>query len=164
MLTCGYLLQKSVMCTEYGWLHPLTLLSPCNTLQLYMKHHNIHHQYSMLSNADLDILTRRFQEKKPESGLCYLIGFLHRHGLRVQWWQVVSSLRWVDRIGQILHQRRVIFCCKYTVKRPDALWHVDGHHKLIQGGVVIHRMVDGFSQMVNDSCFRLVVISLNNHC
>ena len=73
-----------------------------NTLKLYMKRHNVEHQYAALSNADLDILTRRFQQEKPESGICYLIGFLRSHGLRIQKWQVVSSLRQVDNVRQAL--------------------------------------------------------------
>ncbi|KAI6006192.1 hypothetical protein F5J12DRAFT_721182, partial [Pisolithus orientalis] len=34
--------------------------------------------------------------------------------------------------------------CKYHVKWPNALWHMDGHHKLIQWGIVIHGFIDGF--------------------
>ncbi|KAI5982901.1 hypothetical protein EDC04DRAFT_2616344 [Pisolithus marmoratus] len=28
--------------------------------------------------------------------------------------------------------------------RPNALWHMDGHHKLIRWGIVIHGIVDGY--------------------
>ncbi|KAG2364284.1 hypothetical protein BDR07DRAFT_1280150, partial [Suillus spraguei] len=37
---------------------------------------------------------------------------------------------------------------KYHVKRPNVLWHVDGHHKLIRWGIVIHGFIDGFCRMV----------------
>lgn len=77
-----------------------------------------------------------------------MIGFLRRHGLRVQHRQVVESLRRVDRLGQVLHDRRVKRRRKYHVKRPNALWHVDGHHKLIRWGIVIHGFVDGFCRTV----------------
>ncbi|KAE9382610.1 hypothetical protein BT96DRAFT_778281, partial [Gymnopus androsaceus JB14] len=34
------------------------------------------------------------------------------------------------------------------VSRPNALWHIDGHHKLIMWGFVIHGVVDGYSRIV----------------
>ena len=87
-----------------------------NTLKLYMKRHNVECQYSALSNADLDILTKRWQEERPESGIRYLVGFLCRHGLQIQRQRVVMSLRQVDNVGPALQQRWVIFRHKYTVK------------------------------------------------
>ncbi|KAG2117876.1 uncharacterized protein F5147DRAFT_534547, partial [Suillus discolor] len=55
-----------------------------NTLQLYMKSHGIIQRYSELTNADLNILVGEFKKKRPDSGIRYIIGFLHRYGLRVQ--------------------------------------------------------------------------------
>ncbi|TFK56301.1 hypothetical protein OE88DRAFT_1622739, partial [Heliocybe sulcata] len=37
---------------------------------------------------------------------------------------------------------------KYTLSHPNYLWHIDGYHKLIRWGFVIHGMVDGFRRMV----------------
>ncbi|KZP08851.1 hypothetical protein FIBSPDRAFT_760713, partial [Athelia psychrophila] len=73
----------------------------------------------------------------------YIIGFLRYHGFRVQRRRVMWSLRRVDKLGKTLRERKVIRRRAYHVKRPDALWHVDGHHKLIRWGIVIHGMVDG---------------------
>ncbi|KAG2338329.1 hypothetical protein BDR05DRAFT_832687, partial [Suillus weaverae] len=61
----------------------------------------------------------------------------------VQHRQVVASLRRVDRLGQVLCDRRVKHRHKYHVKWPNALWHIDGHHKLICCGIVIHGFIDG---------------------
>ena len=36
----------------------------------------------------------------------------------------------------------------YSVAGPNALWHLDGNHKLIKWKLVIHGGVDGFSRMV----------------
>ena len=119
-----------------------------NTLRLYMKRHNVLREYSNLSNADLDLLVKTFKIKKPESGMRYIIGFLRRHGLRIQRRRVMWSLRRVDKLGQTLREKKIIKRRRYHVKRPDALWHVDGHHKMIRWGVVIHGIVDGFSRMV----------------
>ncbi|KAJ7692816.1 hypothetical protein B0H14DRAFT_2305800, partial [Mycena olivaceomarginata] len=63
--------------------------------------------------------------------------------LRVQKRRVYSSVHRVDGIGRALRQRRVVKRGDYKVLRPHALWHIDGHHKLILWGIVIHGIVDG---------------------
>jgi hypothetical protein len=73
-----------------------------NTLRLYMKHHGVERKYSELTNVDLDLLVTEFKKNKPDSGIRYIVGFLRRHGLRVQYRRVVESLRRVDGLGQVL--------------------------------------------------------------
>ncbi|KAI5987282.1 hypothetical protein EDD15DRAFT_2173867, partial [Pisolithus albus] len=46
---------------------------------------------------------------------------------------------------------------KYHIKQPNALWHIDGHHKLIRWGIVIHGFIDGFCCMV---CLKLHICRL----
>ena len=72
------------------------------------------------------------------------------HSLRIQRQRVVDSINRVDKLGQGLRQsvgkkrqRR-----NYTVPRPNALWHIDGHHKLIAWGIVIHGVADGYTRKV----------------
>lgn len=36
----------------------------------------------------------------------------------------------------------------YSVSGPNALWHLDGNHKLIRWRLVIHGAIDGFSRLV----------------
>ncbi|KAJ3924240.1 MAG: hypothetical protein NXY57DRAFT_870311, partial [Lentinula lateritia] len=61
--------------------------------------------------------------------------------LQRQW--VKDSLKRVDRLGSRLQRRLTISRGLYKVPRPHALWHLDGHHKLIFWGIVIHGIVDG---------------------
>ncbi|KAH7919858.1 hypothetical protein BV22DRAFT_967275, partial [Leucogyrophana mollusca] len=86
--------------------------------------------------------------RKPESGFRYLVGFLRSHGIRVQRQILWKSLRHVDRLGRRLRERQVIRRRKYRVTRPNALWHLDGHHKLIRWGFVIHGFIDGYCRTV----------------
>ncbi|KAG1725812.1 uncharacterized protein EDB91DRAFT_1039512, partial [Suillus paluster] len=79
-----------------------------------------------------------YKERKPESGFRYLVGFLRYQSIRVQQRRVWRSLHKVDRLGQRLREQR------YQVARPNALWHMDGHHKVIQWGFVIHGFIDGY--------------------
>jgi len=121
-----------------------------NVLHLYMKRHRVLRQYSTISDADLDIFVRTFKIQKPESGLRYLIAFLRSHGIRVQRRRVISSARRVDGLGRTLRERKTIKRRTYHVKRPNALWHLDGHHKLIRWGIVIHGFIDGFCRTVSE--------------
>ncbi|KAG2138162.1 hypothetical protein BD769DRAFT_1351308, partial [Suillus cothurnatus] len=54
----------------------------------------------------------------------------------------------VDWLGLVLRDRQVKRQRKYYAKWPNALWHMDSHHKLIQWGIVVHRFIDGFCKMV----------------
>ncbi|KAK7016173.1 hypothetical protein R3P38DRAFT_3321557 [Favolaschia claudopus] len=94
-----------------------------------MKKHGVHNDFTQLSKADLDKLIP--------------YRFLTLPCVRVQKRRVFSSVRRVDGIGRILRQRRIIERGKYQVSWPHALWHIDGHHKLILWGIVIHGIVDG---------------------
>ncbi|KAJ6447560.1 hypothetical protein C8R45DRAFT_767216, partial [Mycena sanguinolenta] len=53
------------------------------------------------------------------------------------------SLRRADNLGLMLRRRNVIKRRVYHVLRPNALWHLDGHHKMIRWAIVVHGFVDG---------------------
>lgn len=122
-----------------------------NTLRAHMKKHGVERMYSTMSNGELDERIIQFKERRPESGVRYVMGHLRAKGYRVQYRRVQQSLRRVDRIGQVLRTRQIKRRRKYYVKRPNALWHIDGHHKLIRWGIVIHGMIDGFCRTVSSS-------------
>jgi hypothetical protein len=119
-----------------------------HTLRQKMRLLGVSRKFDELSDHDLDLLVTVFKAEKPSSGLRYLIGFLRRHGLRVQRERVRKSLRRVDGLGQELRRRKTIQRGKYTVPRPNSLWHLDGHHKLISWGIVIHGIIDGYCRTV----------------
>jgi hypothetical protein len=119
-----------------------------HTLRKKMKFYGVSRKFEDMSDNDLDLLVTTFKAEKPNSGLRYLIGFLRRHGLRVQKERVRQSLRRVDGLGQELRRRKTIQRRKYKVPRPNFLWHLDGHHKLIWWGIVIHGLIDGFCRSV----------------
>ena len=110
--------------------------------------------YSDISDNDLDNLIQEYRQEHPTAGRSYIIGHLHAaHSLRLQRHRVVASVDRIDQLGQGLraiekpvgekkHRRH------YHVPRPNALWHIDGHHKLIKWGIVIHGVADGYSRQV----------------
>ncbi|TEB19302.1 hypothetical protein FA13DRAFT_1666561, partial [Coprinellus micaceus] len=72
------------------------------------------------------------------------MGYLKQLQFRIQRHRVRASMRRVDAVGQALRRRTTISRRRYGNKRPNAMWHIDGHHKLIRYGIVIHGAVDGF--------------------
>ncbi|KAJ6596615.1 hypothetical protein B0H10DRAFT_1648280, partial [Mycena sp. CBHHK59/15] len=80
--------------------------------------------------------------------LRYLIGFLKKHGIKVQKQCLHKSMTQVDGLGQVLRQHKTIEWWEYTSPRPNSTWHMDGHHKLIKWGIVIHGIIDGYNRMV----------------
>ncbi|EGN92313.1 hypothetical protein SERLA73DRAFT_65981, partial [Serpula lacrymans var. lacrymans S7.3] len=87
--------------------------------------------------------------QKPDSSFRYLVGVLQSHGLHIQHRQIWHSLHCVDGLGHQLQKRQIIQHQKYRVLHPNALWHINEHHKLIRWGYIIHGMVDGFCRTVS---------------
>ena len=119
-----------------------------NTLKKQLRLLNIDHQFTPIPDQELDILLRAFKELRPESGVRYALGFLRNEGLRIQRDRVKQSLRRIDGLGQALRNHHAIDRRVYSVPHPNYLWHIDGHHKLIRWGIVIHGGADGFDRMV----------------
>lgn len=120
------------------------------TLEARLRDHNIEYKFSTISNADLDQLVKNYLLEKPSS-IRYLTAYLRRKGLKLQKCQITASLARVDKLGRTLRRRgkdKVIVCGTYKVARPHELWHIDGHHKLIVWGFVIHGCADGYTRTV----------------
>lgn len=120
------------------------------TVYRYMKLFGISRKYSTLTDAQIDVMLKAYRVERPTSGIRYIMAFLRERGLRVQRQRVTNSLHRIDEFGQTLRRYVVIKRRCYRVPRPNSLWHLDGHHKLILWGFVIHGLIDGFCRTV---CF-----------
>ena len=79
------------------------------------------------------------------------MGYLRAtHSLRIQRHRIIASISRIDKLGQGMRQLvgRKKNRQNYTVPRPNALWHIDGHHKLIAWGIVVHGVADGYTRKV----------------
>ena len=105
-------------------------------------------KYDDISNEDLDSAVLAVLHNFPNCGIRRMKGFLLGQGIRVQWSRVRSSLWRTDPSGILLRttQLNIINRRHYNVPGPRSLWHLDGNHKLIRWGFVIHGCVDGFSR------------------
>ena len=106
-------------------------------------------RFDTISDDDLDRLLRNFKQHRPSSGRRYAIGHLRSLGYSIQRSRVEESLRRIDGLGRVLRRHQQIVHREYRVPRSNFLWHIDGHHKLIAWGIVIHGIIDGFCRTVN---------------
>ena len=120
-----------------------------HTVSRYLQMHHIQMQeYSQVSDEELDILVEEFKRKRPSTGLSYLRGHLLQKGWRIQRDRLVASTSRVDGIRKILQKNSIVKRRSYVSSRPNATWHIDGHHKLGPWGFVIHAFIDGCDSIV----------------
>ncbi len=125
-----------------------------NTLNKYTKLYGITKTYSTISNQALDTIVRQYSQERPDSGQSYLMGLLLAQGIKIPRHRLRSAVHRVNSLGTQLRKRQQVSTIPrqpYIVSRPNALWHIDGHHKLIHWGIVLHGCVDGYSRTVRKS-------------
>ena len=105
-------------------------------------------QYSNLTNDELDEIVKSIKRESPFFGLCMIMGSLRSKGFRITRQRVAESIRRVDSIGVVIRWSSITPRRVYRVAGPNALWHLDGHHKLIRWKFVIHAAIDGYSRLI----------------
>jgi len=106
------------------------------------------YQYSMITDAELDEIVREIKTVHPFAGQVLVMGSLCSKGFRVHRARVRESLHRVDPNGVIQRWQALIPRRQYHVSGPNALWHLDGNHKLIRYKFVIHGCIDGYSRLI----------------
>ena len=119
-----------------------------HTVARYLQSYQIKKEYSQLSDEELDTLVEEFKKKRPTTGLSYLQGHILQRGWRIQRHRLLASISRVDGIQKVLRKNSVIKRRKYVSSRPNAVWHMDGHHKLGPWGFIIHASIDGCDSIV----------------
>jgi hypothetical protein len=120
-----------------------------STVKRYMRQYGIERQpFSTMSDSSLDMAIKEYKAVHPNTGIRYIRGYLSQQGMRVQRERIIASLSRVDSVAKVMFQRKAIKRREYESSRPNALWHVDGHHKLGPWGIVVHGFVDGYDRMV----------------
>jgi hypothetical protein len=119
------------------------------TVYANMKEYGIPRLFSDITDDQLDSLVTQYKELHPSAGLRFMMGHLRSASFRVQKTRVGDSLKRVNGVGTRLRKQKAVKPREYSVPGPNHLWHIDGHHKLIRWGIVIHSMIDGFDRMVH---------------
>jgi hypothetical protein len=131
-----------------------------HTLRQKLRNQGISNHFSFISDPELLTMVRHVKTLKPNAGIRYIRGFLLRNGFKIQRKRVQNALLHCDSIGLALRNHsRIERRREYKVARPNSVWHLDGHHKLIRWGIVVHGIVDGFCRTV--SMGKLVLFHIN---
>lgn len=99
-------------------------------------------KFSDISDDKLDIILTAYRTQKPGLAIWYILGFLRSLGVQIQCERICLSLRRIDGLVQALQNHEAIDDHLYSVPRSNYLWHLDGHHKLILWGFLIHSIID----------------------
>ncbi|XP_033120218.1 uncharacterized protein LOC117119501, partial [Anneissia japonica] len=103
--------------------------------------------YSDIDDGNLDEIVHDILLNHPNTGEVMMKGYLKHRGITVPRKDLKNSMRRVDENGADHRLRRRLHRRVYTVGGPNHLWHIDGNHKLIRWGFIIHGGVDGFSRL-----------------
>ena len=106
--------------------------------------------YTQIDDNSLDAMVQEVFKDFPNCGIRCMKGFLLSREIRLQWATVRDAMWRVDPSGLLLRttQLNTVQRRRYSVPGTFALWHIDGNHKLIRWGFVIHGCVDGYSRRV----------------
>ncbi|XP_055357342.1 uncharacterized protein LOC129602365 isoform X2 [Paramacrobiotus metropolitanus] len=127
------------------------------TIERRLVEYNLNHKYSDISDDDLDIAVQEILSSFVNVGYRFICGQLKSAGLYVQRARILSSLRRLDPYGVANRFFNLVTRRKYSNPGPNALWHMDGNHKLVRWGFVIHGIIDGFSRLIIS-----LVVATNN--
>ena len=89
-------------------------------------------RYTVLTDDQLDEKVREITAGNPALGQRVVQGLLRSEGHIIQRWRVAESLIRVDEAAVAMRWSQVIKRRTYQVPGPNALWHIDGNHKLIR--------------------------------
>ena len=100
-----------------------------------------------ITDLELDAKITHAKSQLSGFGERMVLRFLNSKGIRVSRDRIRAAIDLVDLQGvaerQELQNRRIRRRV-YSVPCPCYIWHLDGNHKFIRWGLVIHAAIDGF--------------------
>ena len=104
--------------------------------------------YTIFSNDELDHMILSIKEQQPNARQVIIMGALKGRGIKIKRQRLRESLRRIDPFGITARWAEIISRRRYQVSGPNALWHIDGNHKLIHWKFIIHETIDSYSQII----------------
>ena len=134
---------------RFCWVRIAKLLNiSIRTLQRHREQLGITDEpYTNISDGDLTQVMQEVRLTTPNVGQMCMVGALRSCGMHVQRFRVHQILR-IDPLGTVLRWNQAVYRRRYSVPYPNALWHIDGNHKLISWRMVIHACIDGYSRLI----------------
>lgn len=102
---------------------------------------SINDSYTQIDDLELDESVKKITDRYPNCGYRRMYGLLFNNGIKVSERRIRESMHRVDPEGILVRALQLTITCRRQYKVPGilALWHIDGHHKLIRYGMVMHR-------------------------
>lgn len=120
-----------------------------SSLERWRRHVNFVDPGHRLTPEQLDYVLQTFTNGNSARGERLAIGYVRSLGILNSRQDIRDSLQRVDPVGKELRQMRLVAQRRvYSVEGPNHLWHCDGHHKLIQFGLVTLGCIDGFTRRI----------------
>ena len=107
-----------------------------------------YNNHAPLSSSELDEVIKSIKVDFPNDGEIMVQAHLLRLGFKVPRSSLRNAIHRVDHENTISRRFHTIRRRIYSVPHPNAVWHIDGNHKLIRWRLVVHAGVDGFSRMI----------------
>ena len=104
--------------------------------------------YTNISEHDLDQKIADIKTDHPDIGEVMTAGHLRAQGIKIKRSALRASLQRIDPQGVAERRQSRLNHHVYENPDPNYVWHIDGNHKLIRCGFVIHVAIDGFSRLV----------------
>ena len=83
-------------------------------------------RFSDVCDLDLDSAVQSLQEEYPNCGQVMMRSLLQQQGIYVQRFRLRESMRRLDPIQTALRWRQVVSRRRYSVRKANSLWHIDG--------------------------------------
>ncbi len=103
---------------------------------------------TIISNEQLDEVVQSHVLGQPRRGEVTVAAHISHSGYKVPRMQLRECIRRVDPEGVEERSRKKIKRAVYHSDGPHHVWHIDGNHKLIKWGIVIHGGIDGCSRSI----------------
>ncbi len=104
--------------------------------------------FTEISDRELDRIIKRIKIDHPHDGERLMSGHLVSMGILVQRTRLRGSIHRVDPANTAIRRSIAIRRRVYFAEGPNAVWHIDGNHKLIHWRLVVHGCIDGYSRTV----------------
>ena len=88
------------------------------------------------------------KESHPSSDGVMIQGHLLHNDVKVPQDKLRAAIHRVDHTNTISRHSSIIRRRVYATPHLNAVWHLDGNHKLIRWQLVIHAGIDGFSHLI----------------
>ena len=130
-----YLISNGFSAVDIGRLLQVSL----STVRRRLRNYGIDtsRPFSDLCDEKLSELLREIRKDNPRSGYRMMLGHLRARGYRVPQLRVRQMMQKEDPEGTVTRWVNTVKRRVYSVSGPNALWHIDGNHKLIRYLVIL---------------------------